>query len=317
VNGAHSISASTPIDASLADRDFVIARAFDADGARSLHPKAVSARPRRVLPGFGLSLGYTIVYLSLIVLIPLAAAFVKTTELTWSQFIAIVTSPRVMASYRLTFGASLGAALINAAFGFIVAWVLVRYRFPGKRFIDALVDLPFALPTAVAGIALTSLFAPKGWVGEILTPLGIKVAFTPLGVVIALTFIGLPFVVRTVQPVLEDLPRELEEAAMTLGASRWEGFRRVLLPIIFPAVLTGFALAFARAIGEYGSVIFIAGNMPMVSEITPLLIITKLEQYDYAGATAIAVVMLVISFVLLLLINALQAWTRQRQGAQS
>jgi sulfate transport system permease protein len=317
MNGAHSISPSSPIDVSLTDRDFMIARAFDADGARRLCPRAVSARPHRVLPGFGLSLGYTIVYLSLIVLIPLSAAFIKTTELTWPQFVAIVSSPRVMASYRLTFGASLGAALINAAFGFVVAWVLVRYRFTGKRFIDALVDLPFALPTAIAGIALTSLFAPKGWLGEILMPLGIKVAFTPLGVLIALTFIGLPFVVRTVQPVLEELPRELEEAAMTLGAAPWETFRRVLLPIIFPAVLTGFALAFARAIGEYGSVIFIAGNMPMVSEITPLLIITKLEQYDYAGATAIAVVMLVISFVLLLLINALQAWTRRRQGAQS
>jgi sulfate/thiosulfate transport system permease protein len=316
MNGTRSISAAVSFDAGVPGRDLVIARAFDADGARSLYPRATSMRRGRVLPGFGLSLGYTVVYLSLVVLMPLSAAFIKTAELTWSQFIAIVTSPRVMASYRLTFGASLGAALINAAFGFVVAWVMVRYRFPGKRFIDALVDLPFALPTAVAGITLTSLFAPNGWLGEILAPLGIKVAFTPLGVLVALTFIGLPFVIRTVQPVLEALPRELEEAAMTLGASRWEGFRRVLLPIVFPAVLTGFALAFARAIGEYGSVIFIAGNMPMVSEITPLLIITKLEQYDYAGATTIAVVMLVISFALLLLINTLQAWTRRRQGAQ-
>jgi sulfate transport system permease protein len=317
MNATRSVAASGPIDASLADRDFVIARAFDADGARSLYPNAVNARPRRVLPGFGLSLGYAIVYLSLIVLIPLSAAFIKTTELTWSQFTAIVTSPRVMASYRLTFGASLGAALINAVFGFIVAWVLVRYRFPGKRCVDALVDLPFALPTAVAGITLTSLFAPKGWLGEMLTPFDVKVAFTPLGVLVALTFIGLPFVVRTVQPVLEALPRELEEAAVMLGATPWEGFRRVILPIVFPAALTGFALAFARAIGEYGSVIFIAGNMPMVSEITPLLIITKLEQYDYAAATAIAVVMLVISFAMLLIINALQAWTRRCLGAQS
>jgi len=221
----------------------------------------------------------------------------------------------VMASYRLTFGASFGAAVINVVFGFLVAWVLVRYRFPGRRFIDALVDLPFALPTAVAGIALTGLFAPKGWLGAQLVPLGIKVAFTPLGVLVALTFIGLPFVVRTVQPVLETLPREIEEAATTLGASRWDSFRRVVFPVVLPALLTGFALAFARAIGEYGSVIFIAGNMPMVSEITPLIIVTKLEQYDYTGATAVAVVMLVISFLLLLAINALQAWTRRRQGA--
>jgi sulfate transport system permease protein len=223
----------------------------------------------------------------------------------------------VVASYRLTFGASLGAAAINTVFGLLVAWVLVRYRFPGRRLADALVDLPFALPTAVAGIALTGLFAANGWIGSLLEPLGIKVAFTPLGVLVALTFIGLPFVVRTVQPVLEELPRELEEAAATLGASRWSIFRRVTFPIVSPALITGFALAFARAIGEYGSVIFIAGNMPMVSEITPLVIITKLEQYDYAGATAIAVVMLVVSFTLLLAINALQAWTRRRQGAQA
>jgi len=275
------------------------------------------SRRLRVLPGFGLSLGYTLTYLGLIVLLPLSAAFFRTAQLAWPEFVAIVTAPRVMASYRLTFGAALGAAGINAAFGLLVAWVLVRYPFPGKRLADALVDLPFALPTAVAGIALTGLFAPKGWFGALLEPLGLKVAFTPLGVLVALTFIGLPFVVRTVQPVLEELPRELEEAAATLGASRWQSFRRVIFPIVMPALLTGFALAFARGIGEYGSVIFIAGNMPMISEITPLIIITKLEQFDYAGATAIAVVMLVVSFVLLLAINALQAWARRRQGALS
>ena len=225
-------------------------------------------------------------------LIPLSAAFIKTAQLTWPAFIDIVTTPRVVASYKLTFGASLGAAAINSAFGLVVAWVLVRYSFPGRRLVDALVDLPFALPTAVAGIALTGLFAPNGWFGALVAPLGLKIAFTPVGVLVALTFIGLPFVVRTVQPVLEGLPRELEEAAATLGASRWETFRRVILPMVLPALLTGFALAFARAIGEYGSVIFIAGNMPMVSEITPLIIITKLEQYDFTGATAIAVVML-------------------------
>ncbi len=269
----------------------------------------------RVLPGFGLSLGYTLVYLSLIVLIPLSAAFIKTAQLTFPAFIDIVTAPRVMASYRLTFGASFLAAAINTVFGLLVAWVLVRYRFPGRRLVDALVDLPFALPTAVAGIALAGLYSSNGWFGSLLAPLGIKVAFTPLGVLVALTFIGLPFVVRTVQPVLEELPSEMEEAAATLGATRWDSFRRVVFPVVLPSLLTGFALAFARAIGEYGSVIFIAGNMPMVSEITPLLIITKLEQYDYLGATAIAVVMLVISFTLLLTINALQAWTRRRQGA--
>ena len=271
-------------------------------------------RRHSVLPGFGLALGFTMLYLSLVVLTPLSAAFIKTASLTWEAFWSTVTAPRVVASYRLTFGASLIAALINAAFGLLVAWVLVRYRFPGKRLIDAMVDLPFALPTAVAGIALTALYASNGWIGRVLEPLGIKVAFTPLGVMVALTFIGLPFVVRTVQPVLEDLEPELEEAAATLGATRWQTFVRVIVPTITPALLTGFALAFARAIGEYGSVIFIAGNMPMVSEITPLLIITKLEQYDYAGATALAVVMLVISFSLLLLINVLQWWTRRRRG---
>jgi len=267
---------------------------------------------RGVLPGFGLSLGYTVLYLSLIVLIPLSATFLKTASLDWQQFWHTVTTPRVLASYKLTFGASFIAAVINAGFGLLTAWVLTRYRFPGKRVIDALVDLPFALPTAVAGIALTALYAQNGWIGSVLEPHGIKVAFTPLGVVVALTFIGLPFVVRTVQPVLEDLEQEVEEAAASLGASRWQTFRKIIFPAILPALLTGFSLAFARAIGEYGSVIFIAGNMPMKSEITPLLIITKLEQYDYAGATAIAVVMLVISFILLLAINLLQWWANQR-----
>jgi sulfate transport system permease protein len=266
-----------------------------------------------VLPGFSLALGFTLLYLSLIVLIPLSAAFFKTAALSLPQFWATVTTPRVMASYRLTFGASFAAALLNAVFGLLVAWVLVRYRFPGKRIVDALVDLPFALPTAVAGIALTALYAGNGWIGRWLEPFGIKVAFTPLGVFVALTFIGLPFVVRTVQPVLEDVELEIEEAAATLGASRLQTFTRVIFPILLPALVTGFALAFARAIGEYGSVIFIAGNMPMISEITPLLIITKLEQYDYVGATALAVVMLTISFVLLLIINGLQWWSRRRQ----
>jgi len=265
-----------------------------------------------VLPGFNLALGFTLLYLSLIVLIPLSAAFIRTASLTWVEFWNIVTTPRVLASYRLTFGASFAAALVNAVFGLLVAWVLVRYRFPGKKLVDALVDLPFALPTAVAGIALTALYAGNGWIGQFFEPLGIKIAFTPLGVFVALTFIGLPFVVRTVQPVLEDIEAELEEAAATLGATRFQTFSRVIFPTLFPALLTGFALAFARAIGEYGSVIFIAGNMPMVSEITPLLIITKLEQYDYAGATALAVVMLIISFVMLLIINLLQWWTRRR-----
>jgi sulfate transport system permease protein len=275
--------------------------------------QATSSRTvKRVIPGFNLSLGFTIFYLGLIVLIPLSAVFLKTFTMTWDAFVSAVTSPRVMASYRLTFGASLIGATLNVIFGGIVAWVLVRYRFPGKKIIDALVDLPFALPTAVAGIALTALYSSNGWIGKYLEPLGIKVAFTPLGVVIALTFIGLPFVVRTVQPVLEEAERELEEAAASLGASHFQVFAKVIFPTILPALLTGFALAFARATGEYGSVIFIAGNMPMVSEITPLFIITKLEQYDYTGATAIAVVMLLVSFVLLLTINLLQAWTRKR-----
>jgi len=270
---------------------------------------------RKVLPGFNLTLGYTLLYLGLIVLIPLSALVLKTFTLSWDQFVAAVTSPRVMASYRLTFGASFLAAIVNVVFGLLVAWVLVRYDFVGKKFVDALVDLPFALPTAVAGISLTALLAGNGWIGQYLEPLGIKLAFNPNGVVVALIFIGLPFVVRTVQPVLEDTERELEEAAMSLGATRWQTFSRVILPSILPALLTGFAMAFARAVGEYGSVIFIAGNMPMVSEITPLIIIGKLEQYDYAGATAVATVMLVLSFILLLVINALQAWQRKRSGA--
>jgi sulfate transport system permease protein len=268
-------------------------------------------RRHSVLPGFDLALGFTLLYLGFIVLIPLSAAFLKTFTMTWPAFVDAVASPRVLASYRLTFGASFAAAILNAVFGLIVAWVLVRYDFPAKRLVDALVDLPFALPTAVAGIALTALYSQNGWIGSFLP---FKVSFTPIGVFVALTFIGLPFVVRTLQPVLEDLHKEVEEAAATLGASRLQTFTQVIFPIITPALLTGFALAFARALGEYGSVIFIAGNMPMVSEITPLLIITKLEQYDYKGATAIAVVMLVSAFVLLLAINGLQAWTRKRQG---
>ncbi|MBP6131939.1 sulfate ABC transporter permease subunit CysT [Thauera sp.] len=273
-----------------------------------------TAKTFRVLPGFGPTLGYTLAYLSLLVLIPLAAVFLKTAELTFTEFWNVVTAPRVVASYKLSFGMSLLAAAINAVFGLMLAWALVRYSFPGKKLIDALVDLPFALPTAVAGIALTALYAKNGWIGQLLEPLGIQVAFKPLGVLVALVFIGLPFVVRTVQPILEDLDTELEEAATSLGAQRWQAFRHVILPIVFPALLTGFALAFARAVGEYGSVIFIAGNIPMVSEITPLMIITKLEQYDYTGATAIATVMLILSFALLLLINGLQAWTAKRTG---
>jgi sulfate/thiosulfate transport system permease protein len=284
-------------------------------------PMPASAPPRtrggsmKVLPGFNLTLGYTVLYLSLIVLLPLSALVFRTFGMTWDQFWAAISSPRVVASYRLTFGASLAAALVNVVFGLLLAWVLVRYRFPGKKIVDAMIDLPFALPTAVAGISLTALLAGNGWIGQYLEPLGIKLAFNPNGVVIALIFIGLPFVVRTVQPVLEDTETELEEAAMSLGASRWQTFVKVIFPSIAPALLTGFAMAFARAIGEYGSVIFIAGNMPMVSEITPLIIIGKLEQYDYSGATAVAVVMLAFSFALLLAINALQGWQRRRSGA--
>jgi sulfate/thiosulfate transport system permease protein len=271
-------------------------------------------KQRSILPGFGLTLGYTLLYLSLVVLLPLSAVFIKTWGLTWTRFWATVTDPRVLASYRLSFGASLLGALINAVFGLLVAWVLVRYRFPGKRLVDAMVDLPFALPTAVAGIALTAVYAGNGLIGRHLEKWGIKVAFTPLGVLVALTFIGLPFVVRTVQPVLEDLDAEIEEAAASLGANRWQTVRRVILPTLLPSLITGFTLAFARAVGEYGSVVFISGNMPMRTEIAPLLIITKLEQYDYTGATAIAVVLLVVSFALLLTINLLQWWTRRRSA---
>ena len=291
--------------------------------ASPVSPSASAATPvrrgrgaQRVLPGFGLTLGYTLFYLSVIVLIPIVALFFKTFELTWEQFWTAVSAPRVVASYKLTFGASLLAAFVNLVFGLLVAWVLVRYQFPGKKIVDALVDLPFALPTAVAGISLTALLAGNGWVGQFMEPLGIQLAFNPNGIVIALIFIGLPFVVRTVQPVLGDSEKELEEAATSLGASRWQIFYKVLLPTITPALLTGFAMAFARALGEYGSVIFIAGNMPMVSEITPLIIIGKLEQYDYAGATAVAVVMLFFAFIMLLVINGLQAWQRRHSGAR-
>jgi sulfate transport system permease protein len=274
----------------------------------------LTLKRRSILPGYGLTLGYSLFYLSLIVLIPLSGIFLRTMSLSWAEFWATVTSPRVLASYRLTFGASLAGALINATFGLLVAWVLVRYRFPGRRILDAMVDLPFALPTAVAGISLTALYSSNGWVGRYLDVVGIKAAFSPLGVMIALTFIGLPFVVRTVQPVLEDLDAEVEEAAVSLGATRWQTFHKVIFPTLMPALLTGFAQAFARALGEYGSVVFISGNMPMKTEITALLIMTKLEQYDYAGATAIAVVMLVVSFALLFVINILQWWSRRRHG---
>jgi len=266
-----------------------------------------------VLPGFNLALGFTLLYLSLIVLIPLSALFFKTATLGWDGFIEVATGERVLASLRVTFVTSFAAAVANAFFGLVVAWVLVRYTFPGKRIVDALVDLPFALPTAVAGIVLATLYAPNGWLGQYFAAHDIKVAYTPLGIVVALTFIGLPFVVRTVQPVLADVEAEVEEAAASLGAGRWDVFRRVIFPAVFPALLTGFALAFARAIGEYGSVIFIAGNMPYISEIAPLLIVAKLEQYDYAGATAIAVLMLLISFGLLLSINGLQWWSSRRE----
>lgn len=271
-------------------------------------------RHRRILPGFRLTLGITLLYLALVVLVPLLVLTVKAASLSWAQFAEAVSAPRVLAAYRLSFGASLIAASINVIFGVLVAWVLVRYDFPGRRLVDALVDLPFALPTAVAGIALAAVLAGNGWVGRWFEPWGIKLSFTPTAVVIALLFIGLPFVVRTVQPVLADMEPEWEEAAANLGATRWQTFRRILLPILLPAILTGFALAFARALGEYGSVIFVAGNLPMVSEIVPLIIIGKLEQYDYAGATAVASVMLVASFALLLSINGLQAWQRRRAG---
>ncbi|HYO74179.1 MAG TPA: sulfate ABC transporter permease subunit CysT [Archangium sp.] len=275
-----------------------------------------SSARRRVLPGFGLTLGLSWLYLGLIVLLPLSGLFLKTFSLSWAQFWDTVASPRVLAAYRLSFGAAFLAALLNAVFGLLVAWVLVRYRFPGKALVDALVDLPFALPTAVAGLTLTTLYSRNGWYGQHLEALGIQVAFTPVGIVIALTFIGLPFVVRTVQPVLEDIDADVEEAAATLGATPWQVFTRVLFPSVMPALLSGFTLAFARAIGEYGSVVFISGNMPMKTEITPLLIITRLEQYDYAGATAIAGVMLAASFALLLAVNLLQRWTHRRFEAR-
>ena len=275
---------------------------------------AIPLRMRRSpLPGFGLALGFTITYLSLLVLIPLAGVFFKSASLGFEGFWHAVSSPRVLAALKLSFGAAFVAACINAVFGTLLAWVFVRYTFPGKRFFDATIDLPFALPTAVAGIALSALYAENGWVGSLLAPLGIKVAYTPLGVIVACTFIGLPFVVRTVQPVLEEAEKELEEAAASLGATRLQTIVRVILPTVLPALLTGFALAFARAVGEYGSIIFIAGNVPMVSEIAPLLIIIKLEEFDYAGATAVATAMLLLSFALLLLINLLQAWTRGRR----
>lgn len=274
------------------------------------------SRKKDVLPGFRLSLGYTLAYLSLLVLIPLGGLIIAGASMSATEFWAIATDPRALASYRVTFGASLAAAIINGVFGFIVAWVLVRYSFPGKRIVDSLVDLPFALPTAVAGITLATLYSSNGWIGQFLEPLGLKVSFTPLGIVVALAFISLPFVVRTVQPVIEDIEAEAEEAAASLGASRWQTFVRVIFPAVFPALLTGFTLAFARAIGEFGSVIFIAGNMPMISEITPLLIISKLDQYDTPGATVLAVVMLVISFVMLLAINGLQWWSAHRHRGE-
>jgi len=270
-------------------------------------------RRHSLLPGFGPALGYTLLYLGLLVLLPLGGAVLKAAGLSWADFWRLVSGPRAAAAFRLSFLAAFGAALINAVFGFIAAWVLVRYTFPGRRFIDALVDLPFALPTSVAGIALTALFSRNGWIGALLEPLGIRVAFTPLGVLVALVFIGLPFTIRTVQPVIADLDREAELAAASLGASAWQTFRRITLPAVLPAVLTGFALAFARGIGEYGPVIFISGNPPLRTEIVPLLIVTRLEQYDYAGATALAVAMLALSFVMLLTINSLQAWSRRRR----
>lgn len=271
-------------------------------------------RQKRVLPGFGLSLGFTLAYLSLIVLIPLSAVFLKSIDIGWSGLWEILTSERILKSLQLSFGASLLAAFINVLFGTLLAWCLVRYDFFGKRIVDALIDLPFALPTAVAGIALTALYAETGWIGQYLAMLGIKVAYTPIGITLALIFIGIPFVVRTVQPVLSDLEIELEEAAATLGANRWQTISRVIIPLLFPAMLTGFALAFARGVGEYGSVIFIAGNLPYETEIAPLMIISRLEEYDFAGATTIAVVMLILSFALLFCINALQSWIYRRSG---
>ncbi|MDO8432147.1 MAG: sulfate ABC transporter permease subunit CysT [Candidatus Binatus sp.] len=275
----------------------------------------MASKKNNVLPGFNLTLGFTLAYLGIVVLIPLSTIFFKTFTLTWAEFCHAVMSPRTIAAYRLSFGASLAGALINSVFGFIVAWTLVRYEFPARKLIDVMVDLPFALPTSVAGITLTAIYAQNGWLGRVLEPMGVKVAFAPLGVVVALTFVGLPFVVRTIQPVLEDLDAEYEEAAATLGAGRMQTFIKVIAPALIPALLTGFALAFARALGEYGSVVFISGNMPMRTEVVPLLIMAKLEQFDYAGATAIAVVMLVVSFLLLLGVNVLQRWSSQRLTA--
>ncbi len=280
----------------------------------ALAPPQVKRKPRRVLPGFGLSLGFTIFYLSLLVLVPLSATFFKSATLSRTAFWHTISSPQVISAYKLSFGASLGAAALNLVFGLLVAWVLARYQFPGRRLVDGLVDLPFALPTSVAGIALTTVYSQNGWIGHVLERHGIKVAFTPLGVLVALTFIGLPFVVRTVQPVLEDIDVEIEEAAASLGATRMQTFLRVILPLIGPATITGFALAFARALGEYGSVVFISGNLPGRTEIVPYLIMSRLDEFRYADATAIAVVMLVASFILLLIINVLQAYARRRQG---
>ena len=282
--------------------------------ATAAHPPAGTWRRPSVIPGFGLALGFTLAYLSLIVLIPLAGMFMTTATMGWGRFLDVATDPRTLAALRLSFGAALIAAGLNVVMGTVVAWALVRYWFPGKRLFDAIVDLPFALPTAVAGISLAALYAPNGWIGRLLDPLGIKVAFTPLGVIVALTFIGLPFVVRTVQPVLQDLEADVEEAAATLGATRWQTVRRVVLPAIGPALLTGFALALARGVGEYGSVIFIAGNLPYLSEIAPLLIVIKLEEFDVPGATAVATLMLVIAFAMLLVINLLQSWSRRRMA---
>lgn len=281
--------------------------------AASLSPGLRFRRPS-VIPGFGITFGFTLVYLSLIVLIPLSGVVWRTADLGWTQFAALATDQRTVQALKVSFGTALAAALVNVVFGVLVAWVLVRYRFPGRRVVDAIVDLPFALPTAVAGIALTSLYAPNGWIGSLIAPLGLTVAYTPLGIVIALIFVGLPFIVRTVQPVLEEIDKEVEEAAATLGASRFQTVFRVLLPGLTPAILTGFALAFARGVGEYGSVIFIAGNLPYVSEIAPLLIVIRLEEYNYPAATAIAAIMLGISFAVLLAINSLQAWSRRRYG---
>ena len=276
--------------------------------------RRITFRSPSVIPGFGLALGFTLFYLGFVVLIPLAALILRSASLGWSEFVALALDARVLAALRLSFLAALGAASVNAVFGLLVAWVLVRYRFPGRRLVDAVIDLPFALPTAVAGIALTSLYAPNGWIGQLLAPLGLKVAYTPLGILVALAFVSLPFVVRTVQPVLEEMDPELEQAAATLGAGRFQTVWRVVLPTVFPALLTGFALALARSIGEYGSVIFIAGNIPYVSEIAPLLIVIRLEEFNYPGATAVAATMLAISFVMLLAINLIQAWSRRRFG---